>query len=126
MTASDTTILICDDSILARKQLSDAILASFPSVKIIEANNGQEAIDVYGKVHPSIVFLDIVMPVKDGIAAVREIIAQDPKADIIIVSSIGTQNQLKDAIESGARDFIQKPFSEAQVKKVLGLHIGEE
>ena len=43
MTASDTTILICDDSILARKQLSDAILASFPSVKIIEANNGQEA-----------------------------------------------------------------------------------
>ena len=66
------------------------------------------------------------MPVKDGISAVQEIIDYDSDAEIIIVSSTGTQTQLKNAIEAGARDFIQKPFSDAQVNKVLKNHLGEE
>lgn len=70
------------------------------------------------------VFLDIVMPLKDGIAATKEIISADPDATIIIVSSVGTQMQLKKAIEAGAKDFIQKPISQPQVDRLIEVHLG--
>ena len=123
MDFKDTTILICDDSILARKQLKDVIEAYSPDLNFVEAANGQEAIDKYKEANPNLVFLDIVMPVKDGNAAVSGIIEYDSNADIIIVSSVGTQSQLKSAIEAGAKDFIQKPISEEQVLKVLSSHL---
>ena len=102
-------ILIGDDSILARKQLKDIIL-QYGTPTFLEASNGQETIDLYKKESPDIVFLDIVMPVKDGNAAIREIIEYDKDAEIVVVSSVGTQSQLKAAIEAGAKDFIQKPL----------------
>lgn len=123
MDLKDTTILICDDSILARKQLKDVIEVFSSDITFAEAANGQEAIDKYKEVKPDLVFLDIVMPVKDGNAAVQGIIEFDKDADIIIVSSVGTQSQLKSAIEAGAKDFIQKPISEEQVLKVLSSHL---
>lgn len=126
MSEANTTILIADDSVLARKQLKDVIEAFNPSIEVIDASNGQEAVDKYKEFHPNLVFLDIVMPVKDGITSVKEIIEFDEDADIVIVSSVGTQTQLKQAIESGARDFVQKPFSDAQVQKILKSHIGED
>lgn len=118
MRLDDAKILISDDSILARKQLKDMI-SSHGAPTYIEASNGQEAIDKYQQEHPDLVFLDIVMPVKDGNAAICEIMEFDPSADIIIVSSVGTQSQLKAAIETGAKDFIQKPLSKDQIKNVL-------
>ena len=124
MDFKDVTILICDDSILTRKQLKDVITSFSSDITFAEAANGQEAIDQYIAVKPDLVFLDIVMPVKDGNAAIAGIIEADKDADIIIVSSIGTQSQLKQAIEAGAKDFIQKPISEEQVLKVLNTHLG--
>ena len=118
MRLDDAKILISDDSILARKQLKDMI-SSHGAPTYIESTNGQETIDLYKKEKPDLVFLDIVMPVKDGNAAIREIIEFDSSADIIIVSSVGTQSQLKAAIEAGAKDFIQKPLNKAQVKDIL-------
>ena len=59
------------------------------------------------------------MPIKDGITAVKEIIAEDSAAQIIIVSSVGTQQQLKAAIEAGAKDFIQKPINTEQIKAII-------
>ncbi len=123
MELKDTTILICDDSILARKQLKDVIEVFSTDITFAEASNGQEAIDKYKEVNPDLVFLDIVMPVKDGNAAVQGIIEYDKDADIVIVSSVGTQSQLKSAIEAGAKDFVQKPISEEQVLKVLSSHL---
>ncbi len=111
-------ILIGDDSILARKQLKDYI-SQCGTPTFLEAANGQEAIDLYKKESPDLVFLDIVMPIKDGNAAVSEIINYDKDADIIIVSSVGTQSQLKTAIEAGAKDFIQKPLNEHQIHHVI-------
>ena len=119
-------VLVCDDSILARKQLKDVILKIANDAEIVDAKNGQEAVDKYKEFRPDLVFLDIVMPVKDGITAVAEIIEEDEDASIVIVSSTGTQTQLKNAIEAGARDFIQKPFSEAQVAKLIKAHTGGE
>ena len=101
MTLEDAKILIGDDSILARKQIKD-IISQYGSPVFLEASNGQDCIDMYKKEKPTLVFLDIVMPVKDGNAAIREIIDFDKNADIIIVSSVGTQSQLRAAIEAGA------------------------
>ncbi len=119
-------ILVGDDSILARKQLKDVIAKYTEEPTFIDASNGQEAIDKFLENKPDIVFLDIVMPVKDGISAVSEIIAKDPSAKIIIVSSVGTQAQLKAAIEAGARDFVQKPIRADQIENVLKSQTSEE
>lgn len=107
MLLSESKILIGDDSILARKQLKD-ILSELGATHYIEAANGQEAIDRYNEDPADIVFLDIVMPVKDGVTATREIVAAHPSAVIIIASSIGTKEQLKSAIEAGAKENCQK------------------
>jgi len=118
MKLDDAKILISDDSILARKQLKDAILA-YGTPTFIETSNGQDAIDKYKTEKPNLVFLDIVMPVKDGNAAIREIREFDPTAEIIIVSSVGTQAQLKAAIEAGAKDFIQKPLNKNLIASII-------
>lgn len=118
MKIDEAKILISDDSILARKQLKDIIL-TLGTPTFIEASNGQAAIDKYKEEKPDLVFLDIVMPEKDGNIAIQEIMAHDPKAEIIIASSVGTQSQLKCALEAGAKDFIQKPIDKDQVIKVV-------
>ena len=119
MNFEDAKILICDDSILARKQLSD-MLSSLGKCTIIEAANGQECIEMYQQYLPDIVFLDIVMPIKDGHSAIAEIMEQYPDADIVVVvSSVGTQSQLRQAIQLGAKDFIQKPLNIRQIESIL-------
>lgn len=124
MLLKDAKILISDDSILARKQLKN-ILSSMGAVNFIEAVNGNEAVEKFIAERPDIIFLDIIMPIKDGITAVREIIAEDPEAQIIIVSSVGTQQQLKLAIDAGAKDFIQKPIHEDHLKALLAIKFDE-
>ena len=123
MEIDNLKILICDDSILSRKQLKDIILA-LGTPTFYEALDGQKAIDTYKKVKPDIVFLDIVMPVKDGNTAIKEIIAFDKDATIFIASSVGSQTQLKSAIKSGAKDFIQKPLDKKQVINLIEKYIG--
>lgn len=118
MNKDEVKFLICDDSILARKNLI-SILNSFGYTNVIEVSNGQDAIDTYIKAHPAIVLLDIVMPVKDGITATREIIANDPNAYIVIFSSVGTQTHLRESIKSGAKDFLQKPIDPVLLKQVI-------
>lgn len=118
MNINDMKVLICDDSILARKQLKD-ILQEMGTPSFTEATDGQGAIDCYKEVNPDLVFLDIVMPKKDGNIAIQEIMAYDAKATIIIVSSVGTQSQLKCALEAGAKDFIQKPIDKQQVVEIV-------
>ena len=115
MKLEDAKILIGDDSILARKQLKD-IISSLGGRNFLDASNGQEVIDIYKEQSPEVVFLGIVMPVKDGNTAIAEIMEYDPQADIIIVSSVGTQSQLKQAIQLGAKDFLQKPLNRRQIK----------
>ena len=118
MLLKDAKILIGDDSILARKQLKD-LLSSMGASRFTEAVNGKEAVEKYIAEQPDLVFLDIVMPIKDGISAVRESMEENPNALIIIVSSVGTQQQLKAALEAGAKDFVQKPLKTDQIKAIL-------
>ncbi|MBO5372690.1 MAG: response regulator [Lachnospiraceae bacterium] len=118
MKLEDAKILIGDDSILARKQLKD-IISALGGNNFLEASNGQEAINLYKENTPEIVFLDIVMPVKDGNSAISEIMQLNPDADIVVVSSVGTQMQLKQAIQLGAKDFVQKPLNSKQIESIL-------
>lgn len=126
MNYSNKSVLICDDSILARKQLKDAICDFCDSITIYEGKNGKEAVSMYQEHTPDLVLLDIVMPEMDGTTAVEQIIALDANATIVIVSSVGTQLQLKKAITAGAKDFIQKPVDIAQVQNLIKTHLGGE
>ena len=111
-------VLICDDSILALKQLKD-IISTLGNPTFIEASDGQDAIDKYKANKPDMVFLDIVMPKKDGNIVISEIIEYDPNATIIIASSVGTQSQLKCALQAGAKDFVQKPLDKQLIIDVI-------
>lgn len=122
MDINNKKFLICDDSILARKQIKDIILR-FGTPVIIEAVDGNKCVEAYKEYHPDIVFLDIVMPNKDGNIAINEIMAQDSNAKIIVVSSVGTQSQLKCALEAGAIDFIQKPIEQTQVVDAINKYL---
>ena len=117
-------ILICDDSVLARKQLMDAVKEVSTGATFIEGKNGAEAVNLYKSEKPDLVFMDIVMPEKDGTTALSEIREFDNDAIIIIVSSVGTQDQLKKAIQLGAKDFIQKPFETNQIQEIIELRLG--
>ena len=117
-------ILICDDSVLARKQLMDAVKEVSTGATFIEGKNGAEAVNLYKSEKPDLVFMDIVMPEKDGTTALSEIREFDNDAIIIIVSSVGTQDQLKKAIQLGAKDFIHKPFENNQIQEIIELRLG--
>ena len=93
---------------------------------ILEASNGQQAIDMYKEHKPDLTFLDIVMPVKDGNAAITEIMEFDSNATIFVASSVGTQSELKKALTAGASDFIQKPIDKNQVINLINKHIGRD
>lgn len=124
MDITNKKILVCDDSVLARKQLMDAVKEIATGAIFLEGKNGVEAVEIYKKEKPDIVFMDIVMPEKDGNEALSEIKAFDDDAVIIIVSSVGTQDQLKKAIQLGAKDFIQKPFEKNQISEIIELRLG--
>lgn len=118
MDINTAKILICDDSILARKQLKDVIL-TIGAPTIFEAKDGEESVEIYKTEQPDLIFLDIVMPKIDGKEVLRQVLEQNPKAKVVIVSSVGTQEVLMETLKLGAIDFVQKPFSELQIINAL-------
>ena len=125
MKAKELKILICDDSMLARKNLI-ATLKKCGIEEIVQVSDGQAAIDTYKAEHPDIVFLDVVMPIKDGITALKEIMEFDSDAVAIIVSSVGTQMHIREAVRVGARDFLQKPATLEQITSVIDRVVREK
>ncbi len=111
-------ILICDDSKLMRRKLSQALEKKY-DVVVLEADNGQMGVELYRSEKPDLVFMDIVMPVMDGVTALKEIIAIDPRAKIVMSTSTGTKEKLKTALEAGAIEFIQKPWTEGQIEAMM-------
>ena len=118
MNLEDIKVMVCDDSMFARKSMC-MFISSLGVKEIVEAADGQQAIDKYIESKPDIVFMDIVMPVVTGIDALAKIKEADPNAKVIMASSIGTQQYLKEAIKAGAADFLQKPITNDQVKQIL-------
>jgi len=118
MEVSKMKILLCDDSILVRKKMKQHI-NSLGCFNVFEAVNGIEAVNMYKENNPDLVFMDIVMPEKTGVDALKDILAYNKKAKVVMASSVGTQNHLKVAIETGAYDFLQKPIDFDSVTKIV-------
>ena len=106
-------ILISDDATFMRAMLRGILIEN--QYAVYEASNGQEAIDQYEAHHPDLVFMDITMPVMDGIAATRAIKAKNPDAVIVMCSAMGQQSMVIEAVRAGAKDFIVKPFHPERV-----------
>jgi two-component system, chemotaxis family, chemotaxis protein CheY len=107
-------ILIVDDAKFMRITLSNILKKSNHEI-IGEGENGKEALELYRKLRPDVVTLDITMPIMNGLEAVKAIKQEDPDAKIIICSAMGQQKMVVEAIEAGALDFIVKPFDESRV-----------
>lgn len=90
-----------------------------------EAENGLKGVEMYKELRPDVVTMDITMPVMTGIEALKEIRAFDPQAKVIMVSAMGQERMVKEAIIGGAKTFIVKPFTEdflyQTLRKVLGI-----
>jgi len=116
-------ILICDDAAFMRMMIKDILTKNGYNVAG-EAENGLKAIEKYNEVKPDLVMMDITMPEMDGIDALKKIKASDSSANVIMCSAMGQQAMVIEAIQSGAKDFIVKPFNPDRVieavKKVIG------
>jgi two-component system chemotaxis response regulator CheY len=102
-------ILIADDLSFIR-MLQKEVLGEAGHQVVGEAANGRQAVQMYRELAPDVVVLDITMPGMNGLAAMQEILALDPRARVLICSSVGQQSVIVEAIQAGARDFIVKPF----------------
>lgn len=114
----DIKVMIVDDSLFMRKMLR-GILEEDGYQVIAEAADGIEAVAKYQEFRPDITTMDIVMPTKNGIEALTEIMALDGKAKVVMCSAIGQEALTQTAHAAGAKDFILKPFNPERVKEVI-------
>lgn len=116
-------ILIVDDAAFMRLMLSDILVEKGHNI-VGEAEDGKEALRLYKKLNPDLVTMDIVMPKVGGIESIREILKIDSEAKILVVSVLGQQVLVKEAIEAGAKGFVIKPFNPEkvveEVENILG------
>ncbi len=112
-------VLIVDDSRTSRRVLRD-ILERAGYNTAAEAINGKEGVDLYAKLKPDIVTMDITMPEMDGLEALRQIREGDPEAVVIMITSAGQKEKMVEAVKLGAAEFVSKPFVEETVLEALG------
>ena len=114
-------ILIVDDAEFLRVRITKLLKGD--GHEVVEASNGLVAIDVYSSEKPDAVLMDITMPEMDGLAALKEIRALDSEARIVMLTALGQESVVLDAIKAGAKDFVVKPFEPdrvlAAIEKVL-------
>jgi len=115
-------ILVADDASFMRQMIREIVEESGHHV-VAEASDGIEAIEQFKKHHPDVVTMDIVMPRRSGIDAVKGILEVDPTACVVMCSALGQETLVQEALQAGARDFIVKPFKPdavtATLRKVL-------
>ena len=112
-------VLVVDDAAFMRKMVGDALAKGGHEV-VGEASNGVEAVESYQTLRPDITTLDITMPEKDGLAALKEIMALDPTAKVVMCSALGQESKVLEAVKSGAKDFVVKPFQADRVIDAVG------
>ncbi len=115
-------ILIADDAAFMR--MKSATLLRELGQEVLEAEDGQQAVDMFTEHTPDAVLLDITMPVKDGMDALREIMGMNPQARVAMVTAMGQQQVIMEAIEAGAKDFVVKPFDADRIQSALWKLVG--
>ena len=115
-------ILVVDDAEFLRMRISKMLTGA--GHEIIEAENGVVAVESYKKLKPDAVLMDVTMPEMDGLTALKEIRAYDPNAKVVMLTALGQESVVLEAVKAGARDFVVKPFDRERVlgavSKILG------
>ncbi len=114
-------VLVVDDAAFMRMRCKKLLTQS--GYEVIEAATGSQAVEMYQSDNPDLVLLDITMPDMDGLTALREIMKIDPDARVAMVTAMGQQSMVMDALKAGAKDFVIKPFDQdrvlAAIKKLM-------
>ena len=117
-------IMMVDDAAFMRKVIKDT-LSKAGYTDLHEAEDGAMAVEKYNELKPDLVLMDITMPNKDGLEALKEIRGSDSGANVVMCSAMGQETMVIDAIRSGAKDFIVKPFKPERVLKTVTSIVGE-
>ncbi|MFP4016187.1 MAG: response regulator [Halanaerobiales bacterium] len=115
-------IMIVDDAAFMRLTLRNMIEDAGYNI-VGDATNGLEAVQKYHELKPDLVTMDITMPEKDGLEALKEIVSMDDKARIIMCSAMGQQGMVLEAVKAGALDFIVKPFNKDRIQTALEKYL---
>ncbi|MBC9785308.1 response regulator [Heliobacterium chlorum] len=116
-------VLIADDALFMRMKLK-RIVEGLGHQVVGEAANGRDAVEQFLSIRPDLVLMDITMPDMDGIAALKTIRTSDSTASVVMVTAMGQEVYVMDAIRAGAKDYVIKPFEEERVKAVLQRLVG--
>ncbi|RPI21140.1 MAG: response regulator [Chloroflexota bacterium] len=110
-------ILIVDDAEFLRVRISKMLTGD--GFDVVEAENGARAVEQYRATKPDMVLMDITMPEMDGLTALKQIRSFDPQAKVIMLTALGQESVVLEAIKSGARDFVVKPFERERVLNAI-------
>ena len=116
-------ILIVDDAAFMRKVIKDTLSKS-GYTDLYEAVDGADAVEKYNEIQPDLVIMDITMPNMDGLEALKAIRGKDGSANVVMCSAMGQESMVIDAVRSGAKDFIVKPFKADRVLKTVTSIVG--
>lgn len=116
-------VLVVDDAAFMRMMLTNMLVKGGHEV-VGQAENGKQAVEMYSSLLPDLVTLDITMPEMDGLEALKLIMAKDPNAKIVMCSAMGQQAMVLDAVKSGAKDFIVKPFEDSKILETVAKVVG--
>ena len=116
-------ILLVDDAAFIRKMSKDSLVKN-GYTEVFEAVDGADAVEKFGEIGPDLVVMDITMPNMDGLEALKAIRAKDGSANVVMCSAMGQESMVMDAVRSGAKDFIVKPFKPDRVLKTVTSILG--
>lgn len=116
-------ILLVDDAAFMRKMVRDTLSKS-GYTDLYEAVDGADAVEKFTEISPDLVIMDITMPNMDGLQALKEIRARNGNANVVMCSAMGQESMVMDAVRSGAKDFIVKPFKPDRVLKTVNSILG--
>ena len=116
-------ILLVDDAAFMRKMIKD-VLGKSGYTELYEAVDGVDAVEKFTEISPDLVIMDITMPNMDGLEALKAIRAKDGSANVVMCSAMGQESMVMEAVRSGAKDFIVKPFKADRVLKTVNTILG--
>lgn len=120
---NEYTVLIADDALFMRKMIRNT-LTEDGFENFVEAANGTEAIERFAEGGIDLVFLDVTMPDRDGLEALREIMSIDAAAKVVMCSAIGQDATIMEALRAGASEFIVKPFKKDHLIEIAHSLVG--
>ena len=115
-------VLIVDDALIMRQRIKQIALLAGWSVAG-EAKDGKEAVALFRQQKPDLVTMDIVMPTMDGVEALKQMIADDGQAHVVMISAVNQKDKLAECIRAGAMDFIVKPFEKSELLNFFSKHL---